>query len=208
MNRFALFCIAFGFLFVFAGCAEKTPAPGDTSAPAEPPTPVEGAYTPAVPTVSDKKSGNGEFTCPASDPLPAKKHFIAAANALEVGDPAKARPELLLALCQEPDHRRAKSLLKQIDEPPKAFFGADAISLTGGCMTTDERTSTMNEIVVERAERCYVLVDSHKFGKTSFIRYASFGQIDTIFTDPGLDREALKQYGEAGARIEVARVRA
>ena len=89
----------------------------------------------------------------------------------------------------------------------KAFFGADAVSLAGGCMTTDERTSTMNEIVVERSERCYVLVDSHKFGKSSFIRYAPFNQIETIFTDPGLDREELSRYAEAGARIEVVRGR-
>jgi DeoR/GlpR family transcriptional regulator of sugar metabolism len=89
----------------------------------------------------------------------------------------------------------------------KAFLGADAVSLAGGCMTTDERTSTMNEIVVERAERCFVLADSHKFGKTSFIRYAPFSQIDTIFTDSGLDRETLSRYAEAGAHVEVVRAR-
>jgi DeoR family fructose operon transcriptional repressor len=89
----------------------------------------------------------------------------------------------------------------------RAFFGADAISQTGGCMTTDERTSTMNEIVLERSERCYVLADSHKFGKTSFIRYASFGEIEAIITDPGLERETLEAFTEAGARIEVVRGR-
>jgi DeoR family fructose operon transcriptional repressor len=89
----------------------------------------------------------------------------------------------------------------------KAFLGADAVSLNGGCMTTDERTSTMNEIVVDRAERCYVLVDSHKFGKTSFIRYASFGRIEAIITDPGLDNDTLAAFAEAGASIEIARGR-
>jgi DeoR/GlpR family transcriptional regulator of sugar metabolism len=85
----------------------------------------------------------------------------------------------------------------------KAFFGADAVSIAGGCMTTDERTSTMNEIVVDRAECCYVLVDSHKFGKTSFMRYASFHQIEAIYTDAGLEREILSQFSDAGARIEI-----
>jgi len=87
----------------------------------------------------------------------------------------------------------------------RAFFGADAINLSGGCMTTDERTSTINELVVERAEKSYVLADSSKFNKTSFIRYASIEQIDTILTDPGIDEQILKSYAEAGARIEVAR---
>ncbi|MEE9308413.1 MAG: DeoR/GlpR family DNA-binding transcription regulator [Spirochaetia bacterium] len=87
----------------------------------------------------------------------------------------------------------------------KAFFGADAISTSGGCMTTDERTSTMNEIVVERAGKSYVLIDSSKFNKTSFIRYASLEEIDTILTDADISAETLEAYKEAGAHIEVVR---
>ena len=87
----------------------------------------------------------------------------------------------------------------------KAFLGVDALDVAGGCMTTDERTSTINELVVERAEKSYVLADSSKFNKTSFIRYASVEEIDTIFTDAGIGRDALKAYREAGAHIEVVR---
>ncbi|UCF98919.1 MAG: DeoR/GlpR transcriptional regulator [Spirochaetaceae bacterium] len=86
-----------------------------------------------------------------------------------------------------------------------AFLGADAVNLPGGCMTTDERTSTMNEIVVERAEKAYVLVDSSKFNKTSFMSYATIEEIDTILTDSGISKDTLKEYQEAGAHIEVAR---
>jgi DeoR/GlpR family transcriptional regulator of sugar metabolism len=70
-------------------------------------------------------------------------------------------------------------------------------------MTTDERTSTINEMVVDRAEKSYVLADSSKFNKTSFIRYASLEQIDTVFTDSGVTEDAVKSYSEAGARIEI-----
>jgi DeoR/GlpR family transcriptional regulator of sugar metabolism len=84
----------------------------------------------------------------------------------------------------------------------KAFFGADAINLSGGCMTTDERTSTINELVVARAEKSYVLADSSKFDKTSFIRYASLEEIDTIITDSGIGKESLMRYQEAGAQVE------
>ena len=89
----------------------------------------------------------------------------------------------------------------------KAFLGADALNISGGCMTTDERTSTMNELVVERAEKSYVLADSSKFNKTSFIRYASIEQIDTILTDSDIGRDTLKKYREAAACIEVVRVK-
>jgi len=89
----------------------------------------------------------------------------------------------------------------------KAFLGADAISVTGGCMTTDERTSTINELVVERAEKSYVLADSSKFNKTSFIRYASIEEIDTIFTDSGIGSDTLEVYRKAGVHIEIVRTK-
>lgn len=63
----------------------------------------------------------------------------------------------------------------------------------------------MNEIVVERAGKSYVLIDSSKFNKTSFIRYASLEEIDTILTDADISAETLEAYKEAGAHIEVVR---
>ena len=72
-------------------------------------------------------------------------------------------------------------------------------------MTTDERTAKMNQIVVERAGRACVLADSSKFDRSSFVQYASFGQVETVYTDGGIDRATLRAYTEAGARIEVVR---
>jgi DeoR/GlpR family transcriptional regulator of sugar metabolism len=84
----------------------------------------------------------------------------------------------------------------------KAFLGADAISLSGGFMTTDERTARMNRLVVERADHAYVLADSSKFGRSSFVQYAGFHEVETVFTDSGLGREELQAFAEAGARIQ------
>jgi len=85
----------------------------------------------------------------------------------------------------------------------KAFLGADAVNLKSGFMTTDERTSKMAQIVVERSDRAYVLVDSSKFNKSSFVQYASFAQVEKGFTDAALPRELQKAYSEAGARLEI-----
>ncbi len=84
----------------------------------------------------------------------------------------------------------------------KAFLGADAVSLAAGFMTTDERTAKMNRMVVERADHAYVLVDSSKFGRSSFVQYAGFGEVETVFTDSGLNRESQKAFAEAGARLQ------
>lgn len=85
----------------------------------------------------------------------------------------------------------------------KAFLGADAISFKGGLMTTDERTASINEMIVERADRVYVLADSDKFHKTSFMQYASFRDVEAIYTDNGIDRDTVQSLKKAGTRVEI-----
>jgi DeoR family transcriptional regulator, fructose operon transcriptional repressor len=85
----------------------------------------------------------------------------------------------------------------------KAFLGADAIHIRSGFMTTDESTAKMNEIVLRNAARAFVLADSEKFRRDSFIRYAALGEVETILTDPGVSDEELRDFQDAGARIKV-----
>ncbi len=85
----------------------------------------------------------------------------------------------------------------------RAFLGADAIHIRSGFMTTDESTAKMNEIVLRSTSHPYVLADAEKFNRDSFIRYAALSDIETIFTDPGIPPEVLRDYGDAGARIQV-----
>jgi len=87
----------------------------------------------------------------------------------------------------------------------KAFFGTDAISLERGFMATDEGTSKMNEIVLEQADNAYVLTDSGKFNKRSFISYAPLDAIDTVFTDESIDQKTFDAFTKAGAHIEIVR---
>jgi DeoR family transcriptional regulator, fructose operon transcriptional repressor len=88
----------------------------------------------------------------------------------------------------------------------KAFLGADAIDIRGGFMTTDERTEKMNEIVLQNCRHAYVLADSEKFNKDSFVRYAELERIEVLFTDAGIAADTLRRYTEAGARIRVVPV--
>ncbi len=65
----------------------------------------------------------------------------------------------------------------------KAFLGADAIHSEKGFMTTDERTAGMNELILADADVNYVLSDSSKFNKASFISYAEPHSIHQVVTD-------------------------
>ena len=85
----------------------------------------------------------------------------------------------------------------------KAFLGADAIHLGSGFMTTDESTAKMNEIILRNAAHAYVLADAEKFNGDSFISYAALGDVEAIFTDPGVSESVLEGFRDAGARIEV-----
>ncbi len=84
----------------------------------------------------------------------------------------------------------------------KAFLGTNAMSLESGFMATDERTSKINELAVQQADKVYVLADSEKFQKSSFISYAPLNAVDAIFTDDGIDRETVDAFTNAGAHIE------
>ncbi len=85
----------------------------------------------------------------------------------------------------------------------KAFLGTNAISLTRGFMATDERTAKINELAVKQADKVYVLADSEKFQKSSFISYAPRDAVDAIFTDAGIAQEALDTFTNAGTYIEI-----
>lgn len=82
-----------------------------------------------------------------------------------------------------------------------AFLGADAINIDAGFMTTDERTAKMCGIVIDHADRTYVLADSEKFNTSSFLSYAPLDAVDTIFTDNGIPPETFETFTSAGAHI-------
>jgi DeoR/GlpR family transcriptional regulator of sugar metabolism len=86
----------------------------------------------------------------------------------------------------------------------RAFFGADAVHPRHGFMTTDERTAKMNEIILRRSSHAYMLADSEKFGRESFIHYASLEDAEKLITNPGIPEEVVREFTEAGAHIEVA----
>jgi DeoR family transcriptional regulator, fructose operon transcriptional repressor len=86
----------------------------------------------------------------------------------------------------------------------RAFFGADAINLRGGFMTTEEWTAKMDEIALKNANHAYVLADAEKFNRDSFIHYADLDEIECVYTDAGIPANVVQDFTEAGARLQVA----
>jgi DeoR/GlpR family transcriptional regulator of sugar metabolism len=85
----------------------------------------------------------------------------------------------------------------------RAFFGADAISIRGGFMTTEEWTAKMDEIALKNSNHSYVLADSEKFSRDSFIHYASLDEVESVFTDASLPADVAQEFAEAGANVRI-----
>ena len=70
----------------------------------------------------------------------------------------------------------------------KCFLGADAYSTQDGFTTTDFSTARLNELVLERSETKYVLMDSSKFFTSSIVSYSRRISPDMIITEAYPDR--------------------
>jgi DeoR family fructose operon transcriptional repressor len=83
----------------------------------------------------------------------------------------------------------------------KAFIGVDGLSLEGGLSSYDEQEAGVTKSMAEHAGRVYLLCDSSKIGKDSYIRFAPLSLFDTLVTDDRLDGALRERY--RGHAIEI-----
>jgi DeoR family fructose operon transcriptional repressor len=86
----------------------------------------------------------------------------------------------------------------------KCFTSTDGVSLNpaDGVMASDIYTAKINEIVIRRASASYLLADSSKFSRRSFIKYAEIQDIHMIVTDTALDDALCQAIIEKGGLIQ------
>lgn len=83
----------------------------------------------------------------------------------------------------------------------KTFLGADGLELSEGFMATDTDTAKLNEVILQRSDENYVLLDSSKLGKKSFVSYAAASEVKAIITDNKMNKELKTQYDDAGVNV-------
>lgn len=86
----------------------------------------------------------------------------------------------------------------------KAFLGAVAVNGTEGFMTADIETNSIIEVVLSKTAAFYVLVDSTKFGRHSFISYGKTDAAAGIITDRGVSPQMLETLQGQGTDIILA----
>ena len=83
----------------------------------------------------------------------------------------------------------------------KAFIGAAGVSLSQGLSSNHEKEASVTQKMAEAAGKVYLLCDSSKIEKTSYIVYSPITLIDQIITDKEIDLSVLKTYKSKNINI-------
>jgi len=75
----------------------------------------------------------------------------------------------------------------------KAFIAANGVSTTHGVTTPNIEISKVKELFIQMANEVYLLADSSKLGKTSFVRFTDLKNIDVLITDEGISQNFLQE---------------
>ncbi|MDT3426732.1 DeoR family myo-inositol catabolism operon transcriptional repressor [Paenibacillus forsythiae] len=86
----------------------------------------------------------------------------------------------------------------------KAFMASTGISIFSGVTNSSPLESEIKQIVVERCQEVFLLVDHHKFGRHALMTYCKLQDIDYLVTDsmPGTDYQQFA--GENGIKLVIA----
>ena len=83
----------------------------------------------------------------------------------------------------------------------KAFIGADGISLTRGLSSYDEKEGAITLRMIENSDEVFLLCDSSKIEKNSFVKFASISDIHHLITDKQITPDHLRMYQHTGIEI-------
>ena len=83
----------------------------------------------------------------------------------------------------------------------KAFIGLDAIDITDGLMAWDIDTARIDHLAIKHSNEVYLLVDSSKFSRKTFVNYEELSSDYTIITDKNIPQEIYSMAISIGQSI-------
>lgn len=86
----------------------------------------------------------------------------------------------------------------------KAFVASNSVSVKNGLTTPSIELAQIKENFVRFAEEVYLLCDSSKFGRASFVKFADISDIDTIITDKGIPEAQAGEFGQLDVVLDIA----
>ncbi len=86
----------------------------------------------------------------------------------------------------------------------KAFMGTIGMTLREGMTTTDADEAFTKELVMQHADKVYLLADSSKLGKVAFARAGNAADIDALITDAEISPDLAGELRKKGIEVIVA----
>ena len=83
----------------------------------------------------------------------------------------------------------------------KAFIGVDGLSLKKGLSSYDDKEGAVTLKMMENSDKVFLLCDSSKIEKNSFVKIASITKIHHLITDKLISPEQLKMYQDFGVDV-------
>lgn len=83
----------------------------------------------------------------------------------------------------------------------KAFIGADGVSIKNGLSSYDERESAITKRMAFSSDEVFLLCDSSKIEKDSYVKFAPISLINFLVTDGEIPQEIIESYKENNIEI-------
>jgi DeoR/GlpR family transcriptional regulator of sugar metabolism len=90
----------------------------------------------------------------------------------------------------------------------RAFLGADGVRADRGINEKDLEQTRLKELMMDRADRVYVLAHGAKIGNAPFHAWAVMPSRWTLVTDPSAPESELRKFREIGVDVVVASAQA
>lgn len=85
----------------------------------------------------------------------------------------------------------------------KLFIGVDGIDPDYGLTTTNALEASLNQVMINSAQRVIVLADSSKFGRRGFGRICETSQVDVVITDGAVSESMVRRVESQGVKVVV-----
>lgn len=81
------------------------------------------------------------------------------------------------------------------------FLGVDGIDPDYGLTTTNALEASLNQVMIEAAQKVVILADSTKFGRRGFGKICGLEKVETIITDSGAPANLVTKCRDKGVEV-------
>ena len=84
------------------------------------------------------------------------------------------------------------------------FLGVDGIDLEFGLSIANIAEASLNQKMIQMAQKVIIMADSTKFGRRGLGKIGSLDQVDYIITDSNVPSGTIRQLEETGIKLIIA----